>query len=238
MGRFKKYVRKQAKRLGQYAKKRYAPAGKVDFTKIASDVWKLKNVLNCELKHKDIHINSTSNPTVGTNWVIWQLNGLDAQDGADPGERHGMSVRFKSLQIKGRLNMTTESTQSAKRVRVILFIDKEPLVTGLQVAPNVAELLGTTTLSSGYVNSLRSWNSLNQKRFTVLSDRVYTLDDDYPERVLKIYKKMNMVTKWQSGYIDANAINNNALYIAFVSDDPSVDATKHEFTSRVTFYDN
>lgn len=237
MGRVKKYVRKQAKRLGQYAKKRYAPAGKVDLAKIASDVWKLKNVINTELKHKDLNIASTSIPNTGI-WYLTLLNGLDAQDGADPGERHGMSVRFKSLQIKGRVHATSESSQSAKRVRMVLFVDKEPLVAGLGTIPAISELYATNTVSGGYVNSMRSWQSLQQKRFTVLYDKVITLDDDYPEKAIKLYKKMNMVTQWQSGYIGGTAIANNALYLGFFTDDVSADATKFEFSSRVTFYDN
>lgn len=237
MGRFKKYAKKQAKRIYGYAKKRYAPAGRLDVGKIASDVMKLKGIINSELKAKDVSQTDVSLATLGAQWNIYLLNGLTAQDGDTTGERHGMSVRFKSLQIKGRAHMISESSTSAKRVRMVIFIDKEPLVTGLTNTPPVTDLLNNSTISGGYVNSLRKWDGLNQKRFTVLYDRVLTFDDDYPERQFKFYKKLNMVTKWQNGYVADNAINNNAMYLAFITDTVG-EEVKAEWESRVTFYDN
>lgn len=238
MGRIKKYVRKQGKRLYGYAKKRYAPSGRLDVGKIASDVMKLKGIINSELKAKDITTSATSILPLGGSWNIYRLNELTAQDGDTTGERHGMSVRFKSLQLKGRVYNTSNSSTICNRVRMVVFIDKEPLVSGLAVDPVPSELWNNGTLSGGYINSLRKWDSINQKRFTVLYDRVFKMDDDAPERFIKFYKKLNMVTKWQNGYIAGNAINDNAIYIAFVTDSNSVDAVKFEWDSRMTFYDN
>jgi len=240
MGRFRKYVKKQGKRLGAYAKKRYAPAGKVDFSKIASDVLKLKGIINSELKHKDSVMPSTAIPigNAVVPWALQSLNGLTAQDGADPGEREGMSVRFKSLQILGKVR-TTATAADALRIKMVIFVDKQPLVSGLSTDPVIGELF-TNTGSVHWVNSLRSWDSIQQKRFTILHTKYFVLDDDKPEINFKVYKKLDMVTQWANGYTGADAQVRNKLYIAFFNDTNigGEPMGAFEYQSRLTYRDN
>lgn len=237
----RKYAKKQFRRAKKYLKKRYVPNGKLDVQRIAKDVWKLKDIINSELKHKDTIVAQTVIPNPSTNvWSLTLLNGLTAQDGADPGEREGMNVRFKSLQLNGRIKLATTTATQATRVRMMLIVDKQCLVSGLATPPIVQDLLtqpGGT--GNNFINAMRSWESLQQKRFTVLMNRVFTLDDDYPEKHFKIYKKIDMVTSWAPGYTASNAISRNALYLVFMSDNVGADdAASFDFASRITYRDN
>lgn len=234
---FKKYARKQIGRAKGYLKKRYAPTGRIDMNKVVGDLKKVKDLINSELKHKDTTLDQTLNSSSLT-WNIHLLNGLECQDGDRGGEREGMKVRFKSLQIKGRIAAGQSSNANLKRVRVVIFIDKEPLVSGLGTDPVGSELYWPG-ISPNYVHAMRNWDSVSQKRFKVIYDRVHVVTDDYPEKILNIYKKLDMTTNWQNGYTAADSINNNAMYIAFSTDTPVGDDSLYvNLNTRMTYRDN
>lgn len=221
MGAFKKRVRSVKKNT--WYGRRYMSKGGV--ARLARDVAKLKGQLNTEMKYIDVNQPVTN---IGTTWSLTRLNGLN-QDTQTSG-RIGASVRFKSFRIVGNV----ERTAGNHRVRMIIFIDKEPTASLVGANPNQTELLTSTDL-----DAFLNYDGIMQKRFRILHDRTFMADGvDSVQVPFKKYIRMNMVTKWLSTSGLSQNIQNNAMYIAFITDDTSGLATNYKFNSRLTFVDN
>lgn len=223
MGPFKKRVRSVKKRTW-YGKRYFSKAGA---SRLVRDVKWIKSQLNTEQKYVDINQPVTN---IGTNWSLTRLNGLN--QGSQATERTGASVRFKSFRICGNI----ERTAGNHRVRCIIFIDKEPTASLVGSNPNQTELLMSTDL-----DAFLNFDAIQQKRFRILYDRTFMADGiDSVQVPFKRYIKMNMVTKWLTttgGTLPQN-IQNNAMYIAFLTDDVSGTSVNYKFQSRLTFVDN
>lgn len=221
--RIKKAVR-YAKKRTWYGKRYMAPGGVV---KLARDVKAIKGMLNTEYKYVDINQPTTN---IGTTWSLTRLNGLN--QGSQATERNGASVRFKSFRIVGNV----ERSAGNHRVRMIIFIDKEPAASLVGSNPNQTELLQSTD-----IDAFLNFDAIQQKRFRILYDRTFKADGvDQVQNPFKKYIKMNMITKWLTttgGGLPQN-IQNNAMYIAFLTDDTSGTGTNYKFQSRLTFVDN
>lgn len=219
--RAKKLIRKGYK----VAKKRYG--GKGGIVRLVKDVSWLKGQLNTEMKYIDVNQPVTN---IGTSWSLTRLNALS--QGSQSTERNGASVRFKTFRIVGNL----ERTAGNHRVRMVIFVDKEPTASLVGSTPNQTELFQSTDL-----DSFLNYDAIQQKRFRILYDRTFRADGvDNVQQTFKKYIKMSMVTKWLTttgGTLPQN-IQNNAMYIAFMTDDTSGTGVNYKFQSRLTFVDN
>lgn len=220
---FKRTVRRVKKRT--WYGKRYMSKGGAG--RLVRDVKWIKSQLNVEKKYVDINQPVTN---IGTSWSLTRLNGLI--QGNQATERNGASVRFKSFRIVGNM----ERTAGNHRVRMIIFIDKEPTASLIGSTPNQTELLMSTD-----IDAFLNFDAIQQRRFRILYDRTFMTDGvDSVQVPFKKYIKMNMVTKWLTttgGGLPQN-IQNNAMYIAFLTDDTSGTGTNYKFQSRLTFVDN
>lgn len=115
-------------------------------------------------------------------------------------------------------------------MRCIIFMDKQPNET----APTMAALLATTV--AGGVDAFRNLD--NRKRFVILHDSRMVVSTDFPERVHEKYKKMSLVTQYDSGNAGTIAdITSNSLYMLQVSDEATNTPTQI-FNVRLRFIDN
>jgi len=233
--RFQGYRRGIYRKLYGVAKRRYAPGGRINIGRIAKDVAAVKGMLNVERKYVD-HTTTGINAPVAGAWTVVRLNGIVQGDGVS--QRNGAQIRCKSLQLRGRVKRsdTALSTVKQERVRMMVFIDKEPLVAGAGSLPLAQDLL-----TSINVDSLRNWSGIQERRFKVLMDRTIKVDQDDGERLTQFYKRLNMKTTWLPNSALGPDINNNALYVAYFTDSPSAVATERpqiSYSYRLTYIDN
>jgi len=171
-------------------------------------------------------IDSVGSTAVSTTGTLTLLNGLAEGDSATT--RDGRQVLFKSLQLYVRGTMNGSATNTT--CRVIIFLDKQPNET----APTMAALLATTV--AGGVDAFRNLD--NRKRFVILHDSRMVLSTDFPERVHEHYKKMSLVSQYDSGNAGTIAdITSNSLYMLQVSDEATNTPTQI-FNVRLRFIDN
>jgi len=232
---FRSYIKKRVRRVKAktwYGKRYFSRAG---VGRLIQDVRYLKGQLNTELKYVDgTQTAPTLIPNVavaGGNWLLYRLNNV--VQGNLVQQRNGASVKFKSLQIKGNI----ERLAGNHRVRMVIFIDKEPLTNGLGVNPLWSNLYSQSS-GIGQLDAMRNFNSILEKRFKVLYDRTMIVDADDLQKPFSIYKKMNMTTKWQVDSTLGDQQLNNVLYLAFISDDPAGTASNATFHHRLTYVDN
>lgn len=188
---------------------------------LTKDVVKLKGLINTEFKTKDVTATSTAVPNAGVRIL---LNGLTKGDGYN--NRDGRQVRFKSLQMKYSVEHSGAGAQN--RVRVMVVVDKQPN----QAAFTVADLLQDTAIPT---LSPRNLNA--RKRFAWLYDKSFTLNDDYPEKIFKFYKKIDCKTIYDDSDGGAVAdIQTNSIYMVMVSD--HVTGPLMTYYNRLRFVDN
>jgi len=218
---YKKTYRKGRKSY----RKRGAKRGQI-YGAAAGQLWKdvkmLKDAINVEYKVRDAV--ATQNPSTTATTVL--LNGL--QKGDDYNNRDGRQVRWKSIQMYLRTQLHASATQST--MRVIVFIDKQ----SSESSATGAGLLDLTTASA--VDAFR--NLSNRKRFVVLMDKRVVVNTDFPEKVTKWYKKIDMKTIYDDGDAGTVAdITTNAIYALYCSDEATnVPAVVQNF--RLRFIDN
>lgn len=228
---FKNFLRKKvryAKKKTWYGRRYMAPGG---VGRLVRDVKYLKGQLNTELKYRDsLQTTATNIPSVTSTsrWLLYRLNGMGIGT-TGVADRVGTSIKIKSLQIKGNI----ERAAGNHRVRMVLFIDKEPGIAGIGANCSYDDLYSTTS-----IDSMRNFNGILEKRFKILYDRTVLSDADDLQKPFSIYKKMFMNTKFQPGNPNPEAICQNVLYLAFMTDDPAGTATNATFHHRITYVDN
>lgn len=203
---------------------RYGPTA-LKYARTAFNVAsKVASVLNVEFKVKDI---VQSVQPGQANGIIQLENGLTKGD--DYNNRSGRSVKFVSWQSLLRCTIHPSATHTT--VRCMLWIDKQANAVG---PTNATELLDTT--SAGLIDAFR--NLSNRKRFVCLIDRRFTLSQDYPEKVLKLYRKLRMRTIYDDSDAGTIAdIRTNALFWTFFSDE-ATNVPTITTNSRMRFVDN
>lgn len=231
----RRYRIRTQKRVFGAIKNRYAPSGRLNVRRIAKDVAYVKSVLNVERKYLDV-TSTGFNTLGGAAWTVIRLNGVPP--GSTLNQRDGNQIRMKTLNIIGRIKRsdTALSTVKQERVRMVLFMDKEPLTAGLGSNPAQLDLYNSLS-----IDSLKAWSGIQEKRFKVLLDRTYKVDQDDGEMIFKVYKKLYGRTTWPPSSTLGTEINQNALYVAFFSDTPSAVATERplvSYQSRLTYVDN
>lgn len=219
------YVKRSYKR---YPRKTAAKAPtrwqnyKAGGTQLWKDVKMLKNLINVEFKKHDVYNSVNSNNT--GNLIL--LNGLS--NGDDYNDRDGRSVRFKSIQVQTRTLLNPSSTNTV--FRMILFLDKQANAG----SPAVTELLDVSTAAR--TDAFRNLDY--RKRYVILKDKRFTINSDYPEKIVDFYKKLDMKTIYDdSSTSTINDITTNSLYLYLVSDEvTNTPATLYNV--RLRFIDN
>lgn len=195
----------------------------VPAVKLASDVYKLKQMMNVEFKYSQQ--NSSTNPTTATNTVLL-LNGLTKGD--DATDREGRQIKMSSIQYSVRVLMNAAATSTM--VRLLLVLDTQPNAV-ISTIPNILETSGGL-----YVDAFR--NLANRKRYVILRDDKIIVDANTPYKKYDYYKKIGFKTVFNSGNAGTIAdINTNALYLCAISDE-ATNAPNVNIYDRIRFIDN
>lgn len=214
----KRPYKKTTRRKTTNRRKVYGAAG----MQLYKDVKMLKNLINVEFKKHDVY-NSVNVNNTGS-FVL--LNGLS--NGDDYNDRDGRQVRFKSIQVQTRTLLNPSSTNTV--FRMILFIDKQANAG----SPAVTELLDVATAAR--TDAFRNLDY--RKRYVILKDKRFTVNSDYPEKIVDFYKRLDMKTIFDDSSTGTiNDISSNSLYLYFVSDEVT-NTPAILYNSRLRFIDN
>lgn len=220
MPRYRRNYRNRRRRYRRYPRKKltYGRIGR----KIYRDVSYLKNMINTEFKSEDVVTTINPDNTAGSSGSRTLLNALTRGDTIDT--RDGRQVRFKSVQVN--INSVINTSATDTRVFVALVIDKQPN----QNAPTYAQVFDQ---GQAMFRNL-DW----RKRFVVLRKWIIKLNQDYPEQVRNLYKKIDMKTVYNDGNTGTvTDITTNALYLVHLSDEPT-NTPSVTLSTRLRFIDN
>lgn len=184
-GKTKTYLKKQAKKAGKYLKKRYTKSGAplgLNMKNIASDVAKLKTLVNAELKR-------TGDGARVHQELVGQINGLSSghhvndispsfiTQGNDYNQRSGNSIKLKSMILQGQLVQQSATNQKV-RVSIEVWMRKRDTIGLAAIVPEIYQANPFVT-GAGAVydfNSQREpdyyadWVCLRKIQKTVISD--------------------------------------------------------------------
>lgn len=140
-------------------------------------------------------------------------------------QRNGNQVKLKSVLI--RVIATRNPSATSSVVRMILFVDKSS--NGL--TPTITDLLLTSSVTSPL-------NSNNGKRFRVLADEFFSLSNGSAiSNAIKIYRKLNITSEWETGGATVGDISNNQLWLVYLSDE-ATNTVSIAGTTNVSYVDN
>lgn len=212
-----------------YRKRRYYPRRKKRNTRWQNykaglgQLWKdvkwLKSVVNVEKKYVD----ASGNPTISTTATFVLLNGL--AEGSDSTERTGDSVKFISQLL--RLKASIHASATATTLRVFVIKDRQPN----GAVFSLAELLSAST------NIISPISMIWSKRFLVMTDKFIKLNQDFPEKTFKVFRKLRFHTRYGTNTSGVASISTNTYYLVLWSDEATNTPTV-EYYNRLRFIDN
>lgn len=222
---------------------------------------RIGGLMGIERKYVDYHCPSTvltsteadgTLPALNSTPAIVPLNGIAQGDGAT--NRDGRQVTLKSLQIRGHfIRPATTSVdvfsvfESAQVIRFVVILDKQNNANA--TAPPWSTVFDTTEVTAINSQNWQAFRSLsNSKRFKVLVDKLYTLQDQAGgfstdgagiyfrgsvTKTFNIYRKLPMVVNYTGTGSTGTSIADNAIWVYAIIN--SNIATVGDYISRVRF---
>lgn len=267
-------VRKYGPRLPNNAfysrnkRKRYTRTGRVygsrrrarRYTEGQLSNARIGGLLGIERKYVDYHCPQTTisndESDGGLNAVIAgpvfvPLNGIAQGDGAI--NRDGRQVQLKSLQIRGQFQRHALSSATifnvlnvANIVRFVVVLDRQNNATA--TPPIWSQVFDTTVVAAVNGQNWEAYRQLsNSKRFKVLVDKVYTLEDKVAghdgtiyfrgstTRVFNIYRKLPLTVNYTGVGETGASIADNAIWVFALSNIIGSGEFTGEYMSRVRF---
>lgn len=197
--------------------------------KIASDALRIgefvAGIVNAEDKFFDVQ--NTSNVTNGGD-TYW-LTGITTGTGAN--QRTGQTVKLDSMSFRWIAYRNTTDTSAGQTVRIMLFIDNQPL----QVLPIPAFVLTDVSAPYGPISYL---NMDSRGRYHVIYDKTILLSLTGDSiKAGEHNEKMTHHLVWDvAGDLQADALGGH-IYALVICDD-AANTPLVTFSSRIRFYDN
>ena len=182
-------------------------------------MFKLARYMNVEFKQ---HILSSSY-TGAEAGDITQLTNIDQGDTDET--RDGSSIKITSM--LGRIALTKDSNVTTTIVRLIIVLDKQT---------NQAVYSATDLLQTGQV--LSSLNIDNGRRFKVLLDRLVTLTDDFPLKVIKFYKRLNLHIRYDNTGNGIADLTQNSLSMFTLDNQTTTNFVNVTYNIKLRYVDN
>lgn len=223
--KWRKYARRGVKLAGAAAAARYGTSGGIQ--RLVSDVNYVKGQLNAELKAVDRELSDI--PT--TTATVRSLN-IMAQ-GSGSSQRDGISVRNKSIQIKGLVGWNSAAAGPIV-CRLVLVYDSMPQ----GGTPDYYAASGNPCVFDK--NTTDSFRRLdNVARFKILWSKRVVLTDTYPMKSFNVYKKLNFKSKYYIGQTAGTAatLSSGGLFFMCLSDQ-AVNGPGVIYDTRLRFIDN
>lgn len=241
--KFKRYARKQAKRLYGFAKKRYGTSG--GLARLAKDVAVLKTAVNSEKKYFDR--SGTHNPRISTYSAYSLWDNILPGNGTNQRTGDQIKVLWAQQRFTFEVNSTALSPASSIQCRVMLVMDREPRgdtpLTGNQLADFVLHD-PANPITSFYETELNAMGD----RFKVLRDVRFVIDNiQQKNKYLKMHIPLTKLYPTTKGlrvkYHTADGTNHypdtSRLYALIMCDDPNATSiTNVTDSSRVCYVDN
>jgi hypothetical protein len=140
--------------------------------------------------------------------------------------REGDSIKMKTAQVTGELQINPAFTNGPEVVRLLLFIDKQG-----SIATTGSNLLENAGSASAVRSSL---NQDNKDDVVILVDEVFVLDQYHP---LKVFDYMVPVEMHQHFLATTTTVRNNGLSFAAFGQYAAASPTI-AFHSHVSYVDN
>ena len=216
---------------------RYAGIAAKTAAKALSVAYSIAQVINVEKKHYDCVPAITAVTTTPTF-----LNTTAMGQGTTDTSRIGNSVLSKSIQLRGYFAFNSAGA-TQQHIRCLLIRDSENTDSG---TPTIGEIL--ENVGGGWEQKFTSpLNMKNSRRFRVLKDKVFTVDQYHAFKDIKIYYKFPILKDKQgrkikgihSTYGGAAPTDTCAgsIYWIFFSDQ-ATNAPTHGVMTRYRFIDN
>lgn len=200
---------KRAKTVGQVAHKALGTALMV------------KKLLNVEYKHIDTAV-VTSNPS--TSGTVLAMNACAEGNGS--GERNGLSIRIKSIFLRGYAVEHLSSSDTLLRIMIVKA--KNPKGT----TPTISDIFEST---SPYL-SLQ--NNVKTSEYTILWSKFIAMSSSGTSAYyLDKFLKTNFHAKYNSSAGTASAIEWNGVYLVLLSNQPT-NTPGFTYTARIRYIDN
>lgn len=161
----------------------------------------------------------------GSTGSVVRLTGI-AQGDDSVDQRVGRSIQLNKLTCNFHLNVAdTHNT-----VRIILFIWKD------ESNPSVSQVLTTALQTSAPY--LATYSEINSKQFTVIYDRMLTVDTDDPQKVgryTKYWKKGHSIQ--YSGTGDTSLAVKGDVYLLQITDSVAIVHPQLSFAYKLEYTD-
>jgi len=244
----KKYVKKQARRVGRYAKKRYFKGKGYSNPKLGTmmrDINTLKAMVNAEKKNVDVVdtsvINFAGNNGVDSGGAVVILHpGIPQGVGED--QRIGDSIKAHSAMVQ--FEVFNNGPLTIQDTKYSIYIVRQP-VNPISGTANVLASFLEPNPFSGVVDYNSNRNYENFKDWVVIKKVNGTLrqnDNDGASQVRKnqhkIPLKLNFHMRYSKG---TNSLIANPIYAILVADSGNTATTnliKFQFASKLYCYDN
>jgi len=194
---------------------------------LAKDLSKLKKELRSEVEVKNYDQNNTTTLFGWDGLAVASLNNVIPQ-GVGQAGRVGDEILITGLDMRYVIENTSAATLC--QARVIVFVDRENALPVNQVLNLPAGIVNTVTAPLSF------YNRLYRDQFTILYDKMHTLDvtenSQYAERI-----KIPLKTKvqFQPGL---TTVLNGMIKIAFIgSVNPAASPLQYRYQSRVYYTD-
>lgn len=185
----------------------------------------VRSVINPEYKFKDSVLSSTTS-ILQTGLVTWPCN---ITQGTTDTTRIGDQFRAKGLVLRG--NFEWNSAGAANQyIRMIVFKD---------ISTNGTLPLVQNVLQTGTLQVVRANRNLDfGKRFTVLKDKVYALNNQRPSIYIKEYFKLGHIIEYQGNAGNISDASTGHIFVLFVSSEATSNGPGAFIDSRLKYVDN
>ena len=192
--------------------------------KLASDVNKVRGMINVEYKYHDFSFTDnsvTTSPVTATVNLVSEGDTDQTHDGA--------MFRMKSLQIEGSVQLGSASPPHIARMVLVLDTDSSA-VSAAPTYNDVYDATGTIT------NRLRNLD--NRSRFIILKEWNWFLQPNGTEgKRFSYYRELDHKVQIVGTASQTN-LKKNGLYLMYVSDSSAANNIVLDVTSRIRYIDN
>lgn len=184
--------------------------------------WKLKKLINVEVKNFDVAVTSLSVPSAGT---IVQFTGI--AEGDEYNQRTGRSIKASSFLLKCDLAINASATSSA--FRQLIFIDT--MTNG--AAPAVTDVLS----AASYLAEMNI-NGVQPHRFRILSDKTFTLSNQGTQsRTFSKYHKLRHHINWYGTGGGTTNMGPGQVFVLWIGSEATNTPTLN-YSARFRYVDN
>lgn len=244
---WKRYAKKQLKKGGRYAKKRYFRGKGYSNPKIstmAKDVMRLKAMINAEKKNMELSDTAAyvfaQNNSTGTGTRCVDITPVISQ-GSSEDQRNGDSLKVASFCYQAEVTSNSFNTLQPTRFRIVLFRQSTNPVSTATAITNMYE----NNQFTGVIDYNSNRNYQNFKDFQILGVHtgiIRSNTNDSSNQIqnaqVKICRKANFHIRYSKG---TTTILNNPIYAMYLADAGDFNTSNYislKHSMKLYFYDN